>query len=128
MDGINHTRQMPDEAHKAGIALDYGLYHHSPSAWRSVADTFRRVLAADVRMGLALAALAACDDDDLDCIFVNVGKGQPVPVFDNVMGEATSWAAFSNPEELEAYAVAAFSRMRLPRKQAFLRSAKRRAK
>ncbi|WP_299129589.1 hypothetical protein [uncultured Amaricoccus sp.] len=55
-----------------------------------------------------------------DHVFAQVRGHGPVPPFNSFLAEARQWADFTSPSELDAYALAAFDRMRPARQTAFL--------
>jgi len=70
--------------------------------------------------------------DDLAAPVIEVdvdsqAAGPPIPAFDGMMAEATFWANMASRAELDAYALACFSRMAPPRQVAFLAHVQRRA-
>ena len=102
-------------------AIDYGLTVHSSEAWHLTVDSIRANLDRERRMALAIAALAACEPDDLDDILSELtgGAGAPVPPFDGVMSEANFWADLASRDELKAYSAAAYSRLSARDQSAF---------
>lgn len=100
-------------------AIQYGLTFHTAEAWHDTVGLIRTDLDRERRMALAIAALAACEPDDVAEIVSEIagGAGSPVPPFDAVMSDAMFWADLASRNELKAYAVATFLRMH-PRDQA----------
>ena len=100
-------------------AIQYGLTFHTAEAWHDTVGLIRTDLDRERRMALAIAALAACDPDDVAEIVSEIagGAGSPVPPLDAIMSEAIFWADLASIDELKAYAVATFVRMP-PRDQA----------
>ena len=71
---------------------------------------------------LAYFAMYAMDVENASKVidaFTN-SAGMPGAPFFNHMDEAAFWADMADPGELEAYALASFNRMGLPRQKAFL--------
>lgn len=117
----------PDEL--ATDAIAHGFASHTSAAWSAAVPVLLDSLDCERRMALAIAAMAACDPDDLDEIVtaISSGAGSPVPPFEAVMSEAMFWADLASRDELKAYAVATFLRMQPRDQSAFLTWTQRRA-
>lgn len=69
-------------------------------------------------------AIADCDPAAaapiLEAALISMAAGAPIPALLGVMDQASFWADFATPAELDAYALACVNRMAPKRKAAFL--------
>lgn len=81
------------------------------------------------RAGLAFSALGALPEAERRAVAEQAigGAGRPLPPFLHVEAEAAWWADLADAAELQAYAVAAFNRLSLCDRAAFLDHARRAA-
>lgn len=103
--------------------LGYVLTHGTEEAWRGLVTVLRARLTVEERAALAYSALRALDHNDAATTAEAAlcsGAGQPqAPLFDFV-DQAAFWADMADPDELEAYCLAAFKAMPRGRQAAFL--------
>lgn len=98
------------------------LTHEHPDAWGALPAILRARLSERERGMLAYFAMYAMDVENVAKVIDSFtsGAGMPGAPFFNHMDEAAFWADMADPGELEAYALACFNRMELPRQKAFL--------
>ncbi|WP_422032228.1 hypothetical protein [Roseovarius sp.] len=110
--------------------MSYVLTLGTQVAWWGLVPVFKARLTAQERAALAFMSLKSMDRDDAVMTAeaaLYAGAGQPqAPIF-SFMDQANSWAAWAEPEEREAYCLAAFNRMAPARQAAFLEFVQRRA-
>lgn len=112
-----------DPAHQRVVqTFGHALTLDDHDAWLQMAFIFAARLSAKERAGLAWAALLSCDGHDAEAVAESVfaGAGQPCPPLFGLMDEASWWADWADPREIEAYALACFNRMDHRRQAAFL--------
>lgn len=93
--------------------LGYCLTLASVDAWLSFSLIARVRLSAIERGALAYALLKSLDRDTAEMTAAAViGQGgDPLPPFLGGMDDARQWASWASPQELKAYALAAFEAM-----------------
>lgn len=112
-----------------GEILLAALTAHNACGWRWAADQWSASIHPEKRMAHALAALAACEADDVATIADEAlaGAGSPLPHYLSEIDEASFWADMASVNELKAYAVACHLRLSPIDRRAFFDWAERRA-
>lgn len=106
-----------------GYSLTIGTGPGSEPFWRGLTTILRAQLTREERGALAVVVLRALDHDDAvdaSMTALDTGAGQPIAPFLSHMDEAAYWADLAEPDELEAYLLAAFNRMSPRRRADFL--------
>ncbi len=126
---MNISTQIPDNIKSVCRSIGYAAWLDSTNAWSGLPVILRARLDARQRVALAFMALKALDRDDAVNAAeaaLGTGAGHPPAPFSSFMDEAAFWADYADPEELDAYCLASFKRMKPARQAAFLEHVKRR--
>lgn len=117
------SQYMQDRHKRASRMLGLTLAQADPRAWGPFSTVCRARLTLCERAGLAVAALRSMPDDcALETAAAALGAiGSPAPAFLGGMDDARTWASWASPEELKAYALAAFEAMPKKEQNAFFR-------
>lgn len=112
-------------AHKAAARmLGYVLTLGDSGGWSDFATLLAARLATEERAELAFASLRTLEAVDADEVMRAVAEdgrmGMPLPPFKGVLDEAIFWADRASSEEVEAYCLATFLRMRANRQVDFI--------
>lgn len=111
------------ESHtRATRCLALALQADSASAWQDLGRAFELTLTPDERGALSVAALLSLPPDHLADVveaFKRVA-GPPIPPLFSFSDEAATWADYADGDELKAYTLAAYNRMRRADQSAFL--------
>ncbi len=118
----NTSKLGSNSSHNRAIrAIEYALMLDSVDAWDGVAIVLARLTIPE-RMSLAYAALVSLKPEEAEQAYceAHVQAGPPLTPLLSAMDEAAFWADMAAPEELDAYCLASFRRMRPERQTAFL--------
>lgn len=108
---------------RAVRALGYTLTLGDPVAWWDFSSIIASRLTVDERTALAFMALKSLDNEAAHLVAeaaIDRGAGFPPPPLTSALAEAAFWSDMANPEEREAYCLAAFRAMPRGRQAAFL--------
>lgn len=102
--------------------MGFALVLHDFERWEAASAVWQARLSPDERAALSWAALRCLDPDDARAVSEAVlgGAGAPLPPFGNVVRDAAFWAGRADPQEIDAYALAATQAMASGRRAAFL--------
>jgi len=123
------SRYMKPAHQRMSRMLGYCLTLGTPEAWSGFSLVAAVRLDVTERAALGFAALNALDTKQARMTAAaSLGAAcGPLPPFLGGMEDATQWAEWAGPAELDAYCLAAFRRMAPARQAAFLRFVQRRA-
>jgi hypothetical protein len=117
------SAHIPDNIKRVSRSLGFALWLEGTDDWLGFSLILRVRLTARQRAALAYAALLSQDDEDARLTAetaLSEGAGQPMAPLFNHMDESAFWADMATPDELDAYALASFSRMAPQRQADFL--------
>lgn len=118
------------DAHKrTARMLGYALTLAEVGAWWGFSTVLEAHLTTQERAAIALMSLKALPKKDCLAV-VRVllpTRHLPDPPLMGPVDQASFWADYASTEELDAFCLACFNRMRVPRQSAFLDFVKRRA-
>ncbi|MHC9235910.1 hypothetical protein ACX9MO_09700 [Pseudooceanicola sp. 502str34] len=123
MSGIPSFSEQMRPAHLSTVkALGYALTLGDSSAWWGLVPVFAARLTREERAHLAFMVLKSLDPEAscATAAAAGIGIGHPLPPLLGVMDDATRWATWASPAELDAYCLACFKAMRPGRQAAFL--------
>jgi len=118
--------------HKAAVrSLGYALTLGDFDAWDGTSAVWAARLTLQERAALAFSALRSMEAEEAEmtacAALYGSDAGPPVAALCGVMDEAIFWADRASTAELDAYCLASFNRMTMPRQSAFLSFVQRRA-
>lgn len=127
---VSISDQMSISHLKAVRSFGYALFLGQESAFWGLVPVFTARLTPPERKALAFMTLKSIDHEEAvmtaeAALFM--GAGQPQPPLFSFMDQAAFWADLAEPDELDAYCLASFNRMRATRQAAFLEFVQRRA-
>ena len=123
-------KQFMTDNHKRAVrSLAYLLHDGDYDGWCDASIIWRARLTPVERAQLAYSALRSLDTDQAARVAATVlsRPGMPLPPFLDVVGEAADWAAWADPEQINATAVACFNAMPPAEQSAFAGHIGRRA-
>lgn len=117
------AQKIPDNIKRVSRCVGYALWLDNTDDWFALPVIMRARLEPYQRAALAFMALQSLDRGDAvltaETALAN-GAGQPIAPLFSQIDEAAFWADLASPDEVEAYCLASFSAMQLPRQAAFL--------
>ena len=124
------SKYMPDAYKRVARMVGYTLLLGADADnWHGLTVVLTARLTPQERGAMAWAVLRSLTTDQVISVAETVlpkGTGAPIAPLFNHMDEAAFWADMAEPEALEAYCLASFNAMPVPRKAAFLEFVQRR--
>ncbi len=129
-DGIGNSSQITtiprwrenSNHNRAVRAIENALTSGTSGAWDGVAIVLAARLTGPERASLAYACLVTLEAEEAEQAYcaAHVQAGPPIAPLLGALDEAAFWADMAAPEELDAYCLTSFQRMRPERQKAFL--------
>jgi hypothetical protein len=118
------SKYMPDAYKRVARMVGYTLSLGADAEnWHGLTVVLTARLTSQERVAMAWAVLRSLTPEQVVDVAQTVlpdSLGAPIPPLFNHMDEAAFWADMAEPEALEAYCLASFNAMQVPRKAAFL--------
>ncbi|MEP5155187.1 hypothetical protein [Planktotalea sp.] len=120
---MSTSHHIPDNIIRVSCSLSYVLWLNGTDHWFGFTTILRSRLEPRECAALAFAALRSLSDEDAVQVGQTAlldGAGQPIAPLFSFLNEATSWADLATPDELKAYCLACFRRMKPEHQVSFL--------